>query len=403
MKLFHLIIMRLLLFSHLSQWSLYNVLFDIILISKPLNLIQWFILTLSTMTLTTYLNVSFFSNITVNVEQGLKHLFLLIIFENITSYCQLRQSLVQKTFALDFLKHFRTRIYQRILSANWNKIKLSDQEDVRRKIDSATMVVHYFVDQFIDRLTDIFKFIMAIITIFYICPIATILIGVVYLCFYRIYSNKQKMNLFDINSQMIKKNSKLYGKHSRLNANMFEYVIHHEKDKIIDITNQIKIDIQQNWFELEYLYSYLSFKEDILGKICTFVTILMYYKLNGTIEFIIPLYHYLSTLTKSIHKTMTSYTRWLKVKKDYDIIQPILEEYIERANVEQIDLQYQFQIQDLSFQYQGSRETFHLQHHGSLTFKMGESILITGKSGAGNIHKYYSLHYKLIINNIHSR
>jgi ABC-type bacteriocin/lantibiotic exporter with double-glycine peptidase domain len=46
-------------------------------------------------------------------------------------------------------------------------------------------------------------------------------------------------------------------------------------------------------------------------------------------------------------------------------------------------LKYQFQIEDLSFQYEGTREGFHLQYNGLLTFKMGESILITGKSGAG--------------------
>jgi ABC-type bacteriocin/lantibiotic exporter with double-glycine peptidase domain len=74
------------------------------------------------------------------------------------------------------------------------------------------------------------------------------------------------------------------------------------------------------------------------------------------------------------------------MKKDYDIVQPILEEYDERMSVEQRDLKYELQIQELSFQYKGTRETFHLQYNDLLTFKMGESILITGKSGAGNIY-----------------
>jgi ABC-type bacteriocin/lantibiotic exporter with double-glycine peptidase domain len=231
---------------------------------------------------------------------------------------------------------------------------------------------------------------MTIITIFYICPIATILIGIIYICFYRLYLNKQSADLLDFKLKMIEKHDKLYSKYSRANANMFEYVIHHEKDKIINITNELKVDMERQWFLLDYLYDYLSFKEDILGKLCTFITIIIYYKLNGTISFIIPLYHYLSTLTDSIHTLLCAYIRFLRLIKDYDLVQPILEEYDERMNVEQRDLKYEFQIRDLSFQYKGTRDNFHLQYNGELNFKMGESILITGKSGAGNIHLLYN-------------
>jgi ABC-type bacteriocin/lantibiotic exporter with double-glycine peptidase domain len=80
----------------------------------------------------------------------------------------------------------------------------------------------------------------------------------------------------------------------------------------------------------------------------------------------------------------------LRLVKDYELIQPILEEYDERINVEQKDLKYEFQIRDLSFQYQGTREEFHLKYNGTLTFKMGESILITGKSGSGNLDLLYN-------------
>jgi ABC-type bacteriocin/lantibiotic exporter with double-glycine peptidase domain len=120
------------------------------------------------------------------------------------------------------------------------------------------------------------------------------------------------------------------------------------------------------------------------------MTIIIYYKLNGMVTFIIPLYHYLSTLTDSIHAMLCAYIRSLRLIKDYDLIKPILEEYDERMNVEQRDLRYEFEIRDLSFQYKGTRENFHLQYNGQLTFKMGESILITGKSGAGNIDLFYN-------------
>ncbi|CAF1366983.1 unnamed protein product [Adineta steineri] len=385
-------------FQSSSSWDLYKIIFDIIIELRPWTLTQWFLLTTISMTLTTYLNVSFFSTITVNVAQGLKYLFLMMIFENISSYCLLKQSSAKKIFVLDFLKHFQTKLNQRILSANWIKIKLSDQVEIRRKIEEASSSIQFLMEDLIAHLQEVSKLTLTIITVFYICPLATILIGIVYVCFYRFYLNKQSKDLLDIKLKINDRYDKLQSKYSRANANMFEYVIHHEKDKIVQITNELKVDMEKQWFELDYLYDYLSLKEDILGKLCTFITIIIYYILNGMNTFIIPLYHYLSTLTGSVHELLIAYIRWLRLKKDYDLVKPILEEYDERINVEQIDLKYEFQIQDLSFQYKGTRETFHLQLDGSLSFKKGEVILITGKSGSGKSTFYDILNGSIPMN-----
>ena len=368
-----------------SPWNFYRISFDLLIITNPLNLIQWFLLSTITMALTTYFNVSFFSTITLDVTQGLKYLLMLIITQTASSYCSLRLRLVKKTFILDFLEQFLTKINQRILSANWIQIKLSDQVEIRRKIEEACCSVLNLVEDLIDKFQEVSKFLVTILTIFYICPLATIVIGIIYMCFYRFYLSKQSDRLLDTKLKIIERNEKLNSKYTRANANMFEYVIHHEKNHIIRITNELKVDIERAWFDLDQLYDYLSLKEDIIGKLCTFVIIGMYYSLNGATTFILPLYHYLSTLTDSIDTLFTSYIRWLRLKKDYDLIQPILEESHERSNVEQIDLQSQLQIRDLSFHYSGTRQTFHLQLPNSLTFKMGEAILITGKSGAGKI------------------
>ncbi|CAF3904220.1 unnamed protein product [Adineta steineri] len=385
-------------FQSSSSWDLYKIIFDIIIELRPWTLTQWFLLTTISMTLTTYLNVSFFSTITINVAQGLKYLFVMMIFENISSYCLLKQGAAKKIFVLDFLKRFQTKLNQRILSANWIKIKLSDQVEIRRKMEEASASIQFLMEDLINHLQAFSKLILTIITVFYICPLATILIGIVYVCFYHFYLNKQSKNLLDIKLKTIEKYDKLQSKYSRANANMFEYVIHHEKDKIVQITNELKVDIEKRWFELDYLYDYLSLKEDILGKLCTFITIIIYYTLNGMNTFIIPLYHYLSTLTDSIHELLIAYIGWLRMKKDYDLVKPILEEYDERINVEQIDLKYEFQIQDLSFQYKGTRETFHLQLDGSLSFKKGEVILITGKSGSGKSTFYDILNGSIPMN-----
>jgi hypothetical protein len=190
------------------------------MILRPFNFIQWFMLSVISMTLTTYFNVSFFSTITIDVDQGLKYLILLILFENITSYCLLKQSLAKNTFVLDFLKYFQTKLNQRILSTDWIKIKLSDQVEIQRKIDDASNSVGYLIEDLINQLKEISKFLMTIITIFYICPIATILIVMVYLCFYQFYLKKENAHLLDLKIKIIEKNDKLYSKDSRVNSNM---------------------------------------------------------------------------------------------------------------------------------------------------------------------------------------
>ncbi len=207
-------------FSNSSEWSLFHIMFEIIMILRPFNFIQWFMLSVISMTLTTYFNVSFFSTITIDVDQGLKYLILLILFENITSYCLLKQSLAKNTFVLDFLKYFQTKLNQRILSTDWIKIKLSDQVEIQRKIDDASNSVGYLIEDLINQLKEISKFLMTIITIFYICPIATILIVMVYLCFYQFYLKKENAHLLDLKIKIIEKNDKLYSKDSRVNSNM---------------------------------------------------------------------------------------------------------------------------------------------------------------------------------------
>lgn len=373
------------IFPSSSKWSLFNVIVEIVITLKPWEFIQWFVLTIISMTLTSYVNISFFTTILINVDQGLKYLFLLIIFENITSYWSLKQRLAKRIFVLDFLEHFRTKLNQRILSTHWIKIKLSDQEDIRQKIERACSSVQYLLEDIIDKLKEIYKFLLTIMIILYICPISTVLIGIIYISSYCLYLNKQSTNLLDIKANLLEKHNKLHSKYTSANTNMFEYVIHHEKNKIIQITNQLKVAMERQWYLHNHLYDYVSFKEDILGKILTLIVIVIYYILYGTNTFIIQLYHYLSTLTNTIHKMIIAYIQWVKFKKDYDLVQPILEEYQERISVEQIDLYNGFQIQDLSFRYKDTREDFHLHYNGSLTFKRGESILIKGNSGAGNI------------------
>jgi hypothetical protein len=72
---------------NLSRWSLQKIIVDIIIITKPFEWFRWFLLTTSLMALSTYLNVLFFSTITVNITRGLQILALLIVFENATAYC----------------------------------------------------------------------------------------------------------------------------------------------------------------------------------------------------------------------------------------------------------------------------------------------------------------------------
>lgn len=134
---------------------------------------------------------------------------------------------------------------------------------------------------------------MTVSTLIYIYPIATIFIGFVYICSYRFYLTIRSNDLLAIKLKFNEIYGKLYSKYNRANENMFEYVIHHETEKIIDITNELKIEMEKKWHSLTYLYDRLSFK------------------------------------------------------------------------------------------YKDKRSAFHLMLKGSLTFRIGEAILINGNSGAG--------------------
>jgi ABC-type transport system involved in cytochrome bd biosynthesis fused ATPase/permease subunit len=337
------------------------------------------------MALSTYLNVLFFLTITVNINRGLQLLALLIVFETVTAYCRLQQNLAHKTFIYDFIKHFQTMLNERILSANWIQIKLSDQVEIRRKIELASTSIQTMIECFFYQVPKFLTFIMTIGTIFYICPMATIFIIIAYVCSYRFYLSKKSSDLLALKLKYIDAYGKLNSKYSRANESMFEYVIHHEKKKIIDITNELRINMEKKWSVINYLYDKLSFEENIVGKLCTFSTLLVYVTSNGTNVFIIPLYHYLSTLTSSIDNILLFHIQCLRFIEDYIVVIPILEEYEERVNVEQVNLQNQIQIEDVSFKYKDTREMFHLKLDSLLTFKVGQAILVTGKSGAGKL------------------
>lgn len=152
--------------------------------------------------------------------------------------------------------------------------------------------------------------------------------------------------------------------------------------------------MEKKWSLVSYLYEQLSFEENIIGKLCTFFALLIYVASNGTNVFIIPLYHYLSTLTSSIDDILILYIQYLRFIEDYIVIILILEEYDERVNVEQVDLQNEIQIKDLSFKYKDARDMFNLTLNGLVAFKVGQTIPVTGKSGAGKIE--YGLEQKIL-------
>ncbi|CAF5216245.1 unnamed protein product, partial [Rotaria magnacalcarata] len=119
--------------------------------------------------------------------------------------------------------------------------------------------------------------------------------------------------------------AKLSSKYARASENMFEYVIHHDKDKIINITNELKVEMERKWQNISHLYDLLSFEENIIGRLCTFSTLLAYAVTHEASVFIIPLYHHLLTLTTSIDEMLIFYIQSLRYIKDYHIIIPILE------------------------------------------------------------------------------
>jgi hypothetical protein len=97
----------------------------------------------------------------------------------------------------------------------------------------------------IDKLRQVYELFLTIIVIFYICPLSTVLILIIYSASDWLHLNRQSTILLDVKTNLLEKHNKLYAKYSRANTNMFEYVIHYEKNKLIQITNQLKIDTER--------------------------------------------------------------------------------------------------------------------------------------------------------------
>jgi len=93
--------------------------------------------------------------------------------------------------------------------------------------------------------------------------------------------------------------------------------------------------IESLYYISEYVANKLSFIEEILGKICTLIIIRILLNNVNNPFVVIPIYHYLSSLINQIDNIIDITIRCTRLIKDYDLLEPLLNEYQPRLETKQ--------------------------------------------------------------------
>jgi ABC-type transport system involved in cytochrome bd biosynthesis fused ATPase/permease subunit len=175
-------------------------------------------------------------------------------------------------------------------------------------------------------------------------------------------------------------------KYDRVIGRTLDYVLHRERDKLINDSGSIQAALEGLYYTAEYVANRLSFAEELLGKTCTLVIISVLLSKASNSFLVIPIYHYLSSLVNQLDNIINITIRCNRLIKDYDLLQPMLDEYQPRFEATQFNMEKFLTIHHLHFTYEqvkAKRKRFTLELSQPITFQMGETILVTGNSGAG--------------------
>jgi len=366
-----------------NDWRLWSVILYLINHNKysSLHLLFWLIIKFLIRVISTYLTVAFLSSANV------KTLCLLLINQIIESFIGLRVKLTEKSFVLICVRGLHTLVYQRLLGTDWYRLKIADHEEMRRKINEACSSIQALLETIIEQSTVIYALINALFTIILLCSWkATLSLTLVYFLFFIFYVKKRSEELFKLRVKHNTMYDQLQDKYNRVIGRTLDYVLHRERDKLIYTSSSIQVMIESLYYISEYVANKLSFIEEILGKICTLIIISILLNSVNNPFVVIPIYHYLSSLINQIDSIIDITIRCTRLIKDYDLLEPLLNQYEPRLETKQFNIINSFTIENLYFiskQTKVKRKPFILQLSQSITFQMGETILITGNSGAG--------------------
>jgi ABC-type multidrug transport system fused ATPase/permease subunit len=366
-----------------NDWRLGPVLLSLVTsnIHCSLYMFIWLIIDFVIHSISTYLTVIFLSSANTQI------LVLLLISQSIESFVRLKVLSSEKTFVLSCIRRLHTLVHTRLLRTDWHRLKLADHEEMRRKINEACSSIQALLEMIIENCTVIFALISAIITIAVLCPWkATIGLIVAYLFFYLIYVRRRSQELLALRDKNNTMYDELQVKYNRVIGRTLDYVLHRERDKLINTSSSLQVALEGLYYTAEYVANRLSFAEELLGKTCTLIITSVLLS-NATNPFlVIPIYHYLSSLVNQLDNLINITIRCSRLIKDYDLLQPMLDEYQPRFEATQFNMEQSVTIHNLHFTYEqvkAKRKRFTLQLSESITFQMGETILVTGNSGAG--------------------
>jgi len=373
-----------------NDWRLGSILVDLfqINIHCSFSMIFWLIIDFVTHSTITYLTVGFLSSANIRI------LTLLLISKIVESFIKLRVVSTQKTFVLLCIRQLYTLVYRRLFGTDWHRLKLADHEEMRRKINEACTSIQSSIESIIENCNLVYGLVTSIITISLLCPWkATIGLILAYLTFFLIYVRQRSQELSALRAKNNTMYDELYEKSNRVMGRSLDYILHRERDKLISKNSSLQVAIESLYYTSEYVANRLLFSEELLGKACTFIIISILLS-NTTNPFVvIPIYHYLSSLVVKLDALINLSTQFSRRIKDYDLLQPMLEEYKPRFEASQFNMEQYLTIHNLHFTYEevkARRKRFTLELSEPITFQMGETILVTGNSGAGKF-RFYSI------------
>jgi ABC-type multidrug transport system fused ATPase/permease subunit len=373
-----------------NDWRLVSILVDLFQsnIHCSFSMIFWFLIDFVIHSTITYLTVGFLSSANIEI------LTLLLIFRIIESFIHLRVVSTEKTFVLSCIRRLYTLVHIRLFGTDWHRLKLADHEEMRRKITEACSSIQSLIESIIENCNVVYGLISAIVTISLLCPWkATIGLILAYLTFFLIYVRQRSEELSALRAKNSQIYDELYEKSNRVMGRTLDYILHREEDKLISTSSSLRIAIEGLYYTSEYVANRLLFSEELLGKACTFILISILLSNNTNPFVVIPIYHYLSSLVSQLDFLINISSRCIRLIKDYDLLQPMLEEYKPRFQASQFNMEQYLTIHNLHFTYEevkARRKRFTLELDQPITFQMGETILVTGNSGAGYL-RFYSI------------
>jgi ABC-type bacteriocin/lantibiotic exporter with double-glycine peptidase domain len=380
--------------QEMNEWDMRRISYKFIKKIKPYKVIFWIIFTGIVTIVTAMFNVAFYSTITTNVQKGLVILTALLAIEILSGYCNLQTSQTRSKFSNDFMSMFFKKINKKILGSDWNKIKTDDSSETRRKIDGAYNGISSIVNSIFYEFTTLFRLIATICTITMISPLSMLIIIAVFYLFHRFYVSGQSEKILVERDRVDGLYRKLNRRYWKSINSMFDYLIHHESHKIIQIATDLKCKLGSNWDSLDFFQYVLSFHQTIVGNICSLTIVLLYVYTSGKgfdIEIgglIVPLYLNLDKFVEQSSNIISFYQRCRKNYKSYEDLIPIIERSNTREVIRHHNKIYEtLQFGDLEFRH-SERENFCLRFAGSITIRFGESVLVTGNSGSGKSTLY---------------